>query len=51
MVVEDGLDAGETLEAHQFLAVELPIGLRELCVALVGDLSKSLIERHLNSFR
>jgi hypothetical protein len=51
VVVEDRLQAGEALQPHQFLAVELAVGLAELGVALVGDFAELVIERHFCSIQ
>jgi hypothetical protein len=50
MVIEQRLDAGETLQTHEFFTKELAVRLSELCMPLVGDLPQSVIERHMASF-
>lgn len=46
VMVEDGLDAVKSLQAHQLLAVERAVGLAELGVPLVGDLAETVVVAH-----
>ena len=46
MVVEDGLDAGKTLQTHHFFTVEIAIRFAKLDVAFGGNLSEFVVKGH-----
>ena len=51
-VVEDRLDAGKTVDAHQLLVVEGAVAFAELHVPFVGQLAQLVVIRHgVTSFR
>jgi hypothetical protein len=46
VMVQDGLEAGESFQTHDLLPVQTAVGLSKLGMALVRDLAKPMIERH-----
>jgi hypothetical protein len=45
-MVQDRLEGGEPLQAHQFLAVELSVRLAELGVTFVREPAELVIDGH-----
>ena len=48
-MVKNGLDAGETMNAHHFFMVQCTVRLPELCVPLVRNLTQLIVVCHCSS--